>query len=74
MKATTTLPKVCLLFKVHKLYLIFSDDVAIAEAIAQVEKELQKEKTAENSIWYLGLVVVGGLVVSRIASSFFSKN
>lgn len=74
MKATTTLPKVCLLFKIHKSYLIFSDDVAIAEAIAQVEKELQKEKTAENSIWYLGLVVVGGLVVSRIASSFFSKN
>eukprot|EP01034_Spumella_vulgaris_P021325 gene21325-27355_t len=50
------------------------DDVAIAEAIAQVEKELKKEKTAEISTWYLGLAIVGGLVATKLASAWFTKN
>ena len=49
------------------------DDVAIADAIAQVEKELQKEKR-ESSIWYLGLVIAGGLIASKIAQAWFAKN
>lgn len=67
-------PEGILPFFIFSVLMLFLDDVAIAEAIAQVEKELQKEKTAENSVWYLGLIIVGGLVTSRILSSFFTKN
>jgi hypothetical protein len=51
-----------------------ADDVAIAEAIAQVEKELKTEKSAEISTWYLGLAIVGGLIATKVASAWFTKN
>jgi hypothetical protein len=50
------------------------DDVAIAEAIAQVEKELKTEKSSEISTWYLGLAIVGGLIATKLASAWFTKN
>jgi hypothetical protein len=76
------------------LTLIYVDDIAIAEAIAQVEKELKEKEPnrfieqkiaapprpeedagyKENgpfSFVALGIAVVGGVVLARLALRFF---
>jgi hypothetical protein len=49
-----------------------TDDLAIAEAIKDVEKELKKtEKSVFNPTTVVMLLIAGGIVTSKIANMFF---
>jgi hypothetical protein len=56
------------------LYVIATDDLAIADAIHEVESELKQKdkKSLFNPTTVVMLVIAGGIVTSRIASMFFS--
>jgi hypothetical protein len=49
-----------------------TDDLAIAEAIKDVEQELKKtEKSVFNPTTVVMLLIAGGIVTSKIANMFF---
>ena len=51
-----------------------TDDIAIAAAINEVEKELKKdEKSIFNPTTVMMLVVAGGIITSKIAELFYRR-
>jgi hypothetical protein len=56
------------------VHVISTDDLAIADAIHEVESELKQKdkKSLFNPTTVVMLVIAGGIVTSRIASMFFS--
>lgn len=57
----------------NTLYLsYYSDDLAIADAINEIESELKKEKTSLfNPTTVVMLLIAGGIVTSKLANMFF---
>lgn len=50
----------------------YSDDLAIADAINEIESELKKEKTSLfNPTTVVMLLIAGGIVTSKLANMFF---
>lgn len=53
------------------------DDIAIADAIHEIESELKEKEKGKKNLFnpttVVMLVIAGGIVTSRIASMFFSQ-
>lgn len=59
-------------FYFYHYFVAETDDLAIAEAIKDVEQELKKtEKSVFNPTTVVMLLIAGGIVTSKIANMFF---
>ena len=55
-------------------YLCTLDDIAIAQAIHDAEKELKKEQPSIfNTTTVMMMVVAGGIIASRLAEEYFKR-
>lgn len=51
--------------------MLFPDDIAIAEVVAQVENDLRPKENSTLGLGTFMMIFVGGIVTAKIISSLF---